>query len=77
MGMDNREIAKTVKMAYRTVKAHLNRMFMKARIRDGLPRVKLAVLLYRQFNAEEKEVPVEEQRCSEISSSSATEWQQP
>lgn len=79
MGMGNPEIAKTLKIATRTVKAHFNNMFKRARISGGIPRVKLAVLLYRQFNAEEKasEALKKEMECLGISSDSVTEWQQP
>lgn len=52
-GMDNAEIGKELKMAYRTVKGHMNRLFMRAQIRSGIKRVKLAVILFHQFKAEE------------------------
>ena len=44
----NREIARELGIAPRTVKAHLNRMFAKYGITDGVKRVKLAVVLYRE-----------------------------
>lgn len=47
-GCDNSEIAKQLKMARRTVKAHLNRLFLRFGIRSGIKRVKLATLLYRR-----------------------------
>src|SRR6202047_4813945 len=64
-GCDNAEIAKQLKMARRTVKAHFNRLFLRFGITDGIKRVKLATLLYRrqscsEANATENEVPVNE-----------------
>jgi hypothetical protein len=47
-GCDNAEIAKQLKMARRTVKAHFNRLFLRFGIRSGIKRVKLATLLYRR-----------------------------
>ncbi|MBV8051209.1 MAG: helix-turn-helix transcriptional regulator [Acidobacteriaceae bacterium] len=47
-GCDNSEIAKQLKMARRTVKAHFNRLFLRFGIRSGIKRVKLATLLYRR-----------------------------
>jgi len=47
-GCDNTEIAKQLKMAKRTVKAHFNRLFMRFGINSGIKRVKLATLLYRR-----------------------------
>jgi len=47
-GCDNAEIAKQLKIAPRTVKAHFNRMFMRFGITSGIKRVKLATLLYRR-----------------------------
>ena len=47
-GCDNAEIAKQLKMARRTVKAHFNRLFLRFGITDGIKRVKLATLLYRR-----------------------------
>lgn len=43
-GCDNAEIARQLEMAPRTVKAHLNRMFARFAISDGIKRVKLATL---------------------------------
>src|ERR1700685_2656944 len=54
---DNAEIAKQLKMARRTVKAHFNRLFLRFGISGGIKRVKLATLLYRR------------QLCSEASES--------
>ena len=47
-GCDNDEIARQLKMARRTVKAHFNRLFLRFGITDGVKRVKLATLLYRR-----------------------------
>ena len=47
-GCDNAEIASQLNMARRTVKQHFNRLFMRYGIKDGIKRVKLAVLLYRE-----------------------------
>jgi DNA-binding NarL/FixJ family response regulator len=47
-GCDNTEIAKQLKIAPRTVKAHFNRMFLRLGITSGIKRVKLATLLYRE-----------------------------
>jgi hypothetical protein len=47
-GCDNDEIARQLKMARRTVKAHFNRLFLRFGIRGGIKRVKLATLMYRR-----------------------------
>ena len=47
-GCDNAEIARELKMARRTVKAHFNRLFIRFGISSGIKRVKLATLLYRR-----------------------------
>src|ERR1700733_11903523 len=47
-GCDNKEIARQLKMAKRTVKAHFNRLFLRFGISGGIKRVKLATLLYRR-----------------------------
>jgi DNA-binding NarL/FixJ family response regulator len=47
-GCDNAEIASQLKIARRTVKMHLNRMFLRFGISSGIKRVKLATLLYRR-----------------------------
>src|ERR1700721_366081 len=46
-GCDNDEIAKQLKMARRTVKAHFNRLFFRFGITDGIKREKLETFLYR------------------------------
>jgi DNA-binding NarL/FixJ family response regulator len=55
-GCDNAEIAKQLKMARRTVKAHFNRLFLRFGITDGIKRVKLATLLYRRQTCSPKNV---------------------
>lgn len=62
-GCDNSEIARQLKMARRTVKAHFNRLFLRFGISGGIKRVKLATLLYRrqlwsEANTTENEVPM-------------------
>jgi len=47
-GCDNTEIAKQLRMARRTVKAHFNRLFLRFGITSGIKRVKLATILYRR-----------------------------
>src|ERR1700683_5203412 len=47
-GCGNEEIARTIGMNRRTVKAHFNRLFAKFGIDGGIKRVKLATLLYRR-----------------------------
>jgi regulatory LuxR family protein len=72
-GCDNEDIAKQLKMARRTVKAHFNRLFLRFGIQGGIKRVKLATLLYRrqlclETNATENEFPVNENNESSSSS---------
>jgi DNA-binding NarL/FixJ family response regulator len=47
-GCENAEIARELKMAPRTVKAHFNRLFLRFGISCGIKRVKLATLFYRR-----------------------------
>src|SRR5215471_17464924 len=47
-GCDNSEIARQLRMAPRTVKAHFNRLFLRFGISGGIKRVKLATFLYRR-----------------------------
>src|ERR1700677_1506991 len=68
-GCDNAEIAKQLKMARRTVKAHFNRLFLRFGITDGIKRVKLATLLYRRqacstMNVTETASPANENTAS-------------
>jgi len=47
-GAENKDIAKELGIAYRTVKSHFNRMYLKHGITSGAKRVKLAVMAYRE-----------------------------
>lgn len=64
-GCDNDEIARQLKMARRTVKAHFNRLFLRFGINSGIKRVKLATLLYRRQLCLEKNVTESEFQASE------------
>ena len=55
-GCDNAEIARQLKMARRTVKAHFNRLFLRFAITGGIKRVKLATILYRRQLCSESSV---------------------
>jgi DNA-binding NarL/FixJ family response regulator len=57
-GCDNSEIARDLKIAERTVKAHFNRLFLRFGIKGGIKRVKLATLLYRRQLWQEREQTV-------------------
>jgi DNA-binding NarL/FixJ family response regulator len=46
-GAEDKDLANELGIAYRTVKANLNRVYMKYGITDGVKRVKLAVMTYR------------------------------
>ena len=50
-GYENKEIGTFLHMKKRAVKAHFTRMFARFGITDGIKRVKLAVLLYRETRA--------------------------
>src|SRR5579864_6921777 len=69
-GCDNDEIARQLKMARRTVKAHFNRLFMRFGITSGIKRVKLATLLYRRQLCLEKNVTESAYPASERAESS-------
>jgi DNA-binding NarL/FixJ family response regulator len=59
-GCDNSEIARDLNIAERTVKAHLNRLFVRFGIKGGIKRVKLATLFYRrQLWMERQEILVD------------------
>jgi DNA-binding NarL/FixJ family response regulator len=47
-GCCNKEISKELHIALRTVKTILKNLFMRFGITDGIKRVKLAALLYRE-----------------------------
>jgi DNA-binding NarL/FixJ family response regulator len=53
-GYQNEDIAKELHIARRTVKAHFNRLFLRFHIQEGIKRVKLAVMFYRELQATEQ-----------------------
>jgi hypothetical protein len=63
-GCDNSEIARQLKMARRTVKAHFNRLFLRFGISGGIKRVKLATLLYRRQLWSEANTPESESQAN-------------
>jgi DNA-binding NarL/FixJ family response regulator len=68
-GCDNAEIARELKMARRTVKAHFNRLFLRFGISSGIKRVKLATLMYRrqipqQMNVTETAATAKQQKVA-------------
>lgn len=69
-GCNNTEIARQLKMARRTVKAHFNRLFLRFAITGGIKRVKLATILYRRQLCLEKDVTEIVSPASENSESS-------
>ena len=72
-GCDNAEIARQLKMARRTVKAHFNRLFLRFGITDGIKRVKLATLLYRRQTCQQMDVMGAVSPVS-VSSESSSLW---
>jgi DNA-binding CsgD family transcriptional regulator len=69
-GCDNSEIARQLKMARRTVKAHFNRLFLRFAITGGIKRVKLATILYRRQLCLENNVTETGPQVSESTKSS-------
>src|SRR5882757_1788124 len=69
-GCNNTEIARQLKMARRTVKAHFNRLFLRFAITGGIKRVKLATILYRRQLCSENSVMETVSPVSESSESS-------
>jgi DNA-binding NarL/FixJ family response regulator len=50
-GCSNKEIAGQLKISLRTVKQHLRTLFLRAGIRDGRKRVKLATAVFTREQA--------------------------
>lgn len=46
--MQPKDIAVKLGMSHHTIKAHFNRMYMRAGIVDGMKLVKLATMMYRR-----------------------------
>jgi len=51
-GCSNKEIAEQLRISSRTVKQHLRTLFLRAGIRDGRKRVKLATAMFQRDRRE-------------------------
>ena len=65
-GCENDEIAKQLNITPRTVKAYLNRLFLRFGINSGVKRVKLATLLYRKQLFSDRDTAPEPRRDPEL-----------
>jgi len=74
LGCDNAEIARELKMAPRTVKAHFNRLYLRFGISNGIKRVKLAILMYRRQRIPQMKVM---ENVSTSNQQRAHEWRFP